>query len=175
MVKVSIKKARLIKLYLLLFIMASPTFVYGQSKTYEAARGSIHAVVLIIHKRGSARQVSRVEIRRANGRLLRRKSFASADRDRGQEVNKGMWSNDSRFFIFNADNLGGHQPWHHPIYFYDRQINRFFALNNFVGPSTSDFTLDGQNTVKLARLNFEKGEQQELITVNLDNIRKEKD
>jgi hypothetical protein len=77
---------------------------------------------------------SRIEIRKRSGLLLRR-SFASPDCEHGMAVERGAWTSDARFFVFNAQSTGGHQPWHWPIYFYSRSDNKLLNLDKYIGSS----------------------------------------
>ena len=61
-------------------------------------------------------------------------------------------------------------PWNLATYFYSRKRNRFYSLDDFIGPATSDFTLQGRNTLKISRMNFEKKVEKEPVTVRLENV-----
>jgi hypothetical protein len=113
---------------------------------------------------------SRIQVRAATGHLLLRKSYGSPDCEHGMIVDRGAWTADSQFFVFNAQMSGGHQPWHWPIYFYSRSANGVRGLDYYIGPIVApDFTirpphiigtrvLEGQNdlgkpiSVELVRL-----------------------
>ena len=105
--------------------------------------------------------------------MYRWKSFASADGEHGFGVAKAQWTPNSQFFIFSMGSSGGHQPWHHPIYFYSRTENRFYCLDDYVGPITSAFTLTKPNVISTTRLVFPVPNQQgidEKIMVNLEKV-----
>jgi len=80
------------------------------------------------------------------------------------------WTVDGRFFVFNTESSGGHQPWHLATYFYSRGENKFYSLDDFVGPVTSDFILEGRNSVKTTRLNFKANNEKEPVTVKLSKL-----
>jgi len=110
-----------------------------KAQVYRSPDGAV--TVRISHL--SARCVeSLIQVRSARGRLLLRKSYGSPDCEHGMVVNRGTWTTDSKFFVFNAQASGGHQPWHWPVYFYSRRSNRVSVLDNYVGPIVSpDFTM----------------------------------
>lgn len=143
----------------------------GKVKTYICSRGVLLAAVVPVGKKGFEDQESRVEIRSADGRRISWKSFSSRDGEHGWGVNHAAWTGDGQFFIFNTSSSGGHQPWSLPIYFYSLRQNRFYKLDSFVGPITSDFILQGRNTIRATRLNFVTRDDKERVRVRLDRLR----
>src|SRR5262249_42676611 len=118
---------------------------------------------------------SRIEIRSAKGTLLRWKSFVSADGEHGFGITKAQWI-ENQFFVFSLENSGGDQPWHQPIYFYSQHKNRFYRLDDYIGPITSDFTITKPDAILTTRLVFTRVPntegKNEKITVRLKKIQK---
>ncbi|HXG68846.1 MAG TPA: hypothetical protein VNO70_27355 [Blastocatellia bacterium] len=157
-------------LLLSLFLVFGASSVPIQNKVYPSPDKRLRAIIIPVGKKGFESQESRIEIRKSDGTLIRWKSFASEDGEHGRGVEHGEWTADGEFFVFNTQSSGGHQPWNWAIYFYSRQKNRFYSLDAFIGPVTSDFTLAGKATVKTTRFNFEKEEEREAVTVRLHKL-----
>ena len=154
----------------ILFLLLAAIFLpaYAQDKVYHAPDGGVRAVITAVGKKGSAE--NRIEIRHAKGTLLQRKSFASAGGAHGVSINQAAWTTDGNYFVFNTESAGGHQPWHKTTYFYSRRANRFYCLDDFIGPVTSDFELTEQHTIKTTRFNFSINQEKEPITVRLSKL-----
>ena len=159
---------------LLLFVLASASSLTALAggKVHPSPDGALRAVVIPVGKEGFEEQESRVEIRDARGRILRWRSFASADGEHGRGVNHAGWTADGQFFVFNAYSSGGHQPWNLATFFYSRKENRFYRLDDFVGPVTSDFRLEGRSTLSTTRFNFGSKDEREPVRVRLRNLPK---
>jgi hypothetical protein len=160
------------RLLLLAAVILCSASVRAQSQTYNAPDRRIRAVVVNVGKMGHENSESRVEIRTPNGRVLRYRSFSSIDGEHGEGVDRAEWSADGQFFVFNTSSSGGHQPWHIPTYFYNRKRNRFFLLDDYIGPVTSDFKISKRNMVSTTRFNFKQNREKEPITVRLENLRR---
>ncbi len=160
----------IIKSIFVVLLLASSLPALAQNRIHPSPDEGLRAVIIPVGKPGFEAQESRVEIRDASGRLLRWRSFASSDGEHGRGVHHAAWTPDGQFFVFNADSSGGHQPWNLPVFFYSRSENRFYSLDNYVGPITSDFRLSGRNTVITTRFNFEKNKEREAIKVRLQNL-----
>jgi len=143
--------------------------VAGQVRTHTFSQGALRVVVVPVGKKGFEDQESRVEIRR-NSRLLRWRSFSSSDGEHGRGVAHAAWTSDGQFFVFNTYSSGGHQPWNLATYFYSLRENRFYSLDNFVGPITSDFILEGRNTISTTRFNFVANEDKERVRIRLSHL-----
>ena len=139
----------------------------AKTNVYSSPDKSLRAVILPACKKGTE---SRVEIRDASGKTLRWKSFASNDCEHGQGVDHAEWTADSQFLVFNVGSSGGHQPWHVGTYFYNRDENRFYGLDDYIGPVTSDFTIERRDVVKTTRLNFESKNETEPVRVDLGKL-----
>jgi hypothetical protein len=155
---------------LLFFALTASSSVHEQNKVYESPRAGMRAVVIPVGRKGFEGQESRIEIRTEAGKTVRWKSFVSSDGEHGRIVHLAMWTPDGQFFVFNAPSSGGHQPWNVATYFYSRRTNRFYLLDDYVGPVTSDFVLVGRSTLKATRFNFDKREEKEFVTVNLHRL-----
>ena len=147
----------------------------ARTKAYPSPDGILRAVVIPVGKKGYEDQESRIEIHilsghTLSGKILRWRSFASQDGEHGYGINHGEWTADSQFFIFNADSSGGHQPWRLATFFYRRSANRFYSLENYIGPVTSDFTLERKDEVKTTHFNFEAKNEKEPVTVRLSKL-----
>ena len=164
---------RFIKPLLVLTLVISARLI-AQEKVYESPDHARRAVIIPVGKKGFENQESRIEIRAADGRLWRWRSFASADGEHGQGVLHSAWTSDGQFFVFNAPSSGGHQPWNLATYFYSRGENRFYHLDDFIGAVTADFTLEGQDTVRTTRFNFAKQKEKEPVTMKLSRLRKKR-
>jgi hypothetical protein len=129
--------------YLSFCFLASLHLADAQTTLHSSPDKSLRAIIIPVGKKGYEGTESRIEIRSASGKTLRWKSFASYDGEHGMGVNHAEWTSNSLFFVFNADSSGGHQPWRHATYFYSRSENRFYSLDDYIGPVTSDFILVG--------------------------------
>ena len=121
--------------------------VFGQIKSYDSPTKTIHALIVSVGTKGYEAYESRVDIRSSSGALLRSKSFASRDHNHGEGVGHAEWTAEGRFFVFNTNSSGGHQPWHVTTYVYSVRSNRFYSVDSFAGPITSDFILRGETLV----------------------------
>lgn len=152
----------------LMVLMASPCRT--QNRTFKSPDKQLSVVVIPVGNKGYEQQESRFEIRGAKGGLLRFKSFASVDGEHGRGVFHAAWTADGQFFVFNAPSSGGHQPWNLATYFYSRHKNRFYSLDAFIGPVTSDFVLIGRNRLQTTRFNFSRNREKEPVTVRLSKL-----
>ena len=152
-------------------LMLGSVSVRAQASFFPSPGGGLTATVIPAGKKGFENRESRIEIKRANGRLIRQRSYASSDGQHGRSVDHAEWTPDGKFFVFNTSSSGGHQPWNDATYFYSRVRNRFYSLDNFIGPVTSDFMLSKQSTVVTTRLNSPALNEKERVTVRLARLR----
>src|SRR6184192_3665946 len=131
----------------ILSILLTSAVALAQTRTYESPRKIIRALIVPVGARGFATYESRVELRSSSGALLRSKSFASRDHNHGEGVGHAEWTAEGRFFVFNTNSSGGHQPWHVTTYVYSVRSNRFYSVDSLAGPITSDFILRGETLV----------------------------
>src|SRR5262245_60238798 len=156
--------------YLSLFFLASLHLAKAQTTVHSSPDKSLRAIILPVGKKGYEETESRIEIRSASGKTLRWKSFASYDGEHGMGVSHAEWTADSLFFVFNVYSSGGHQPWRRYTYFYSRSGNRFYSLDDYIGPVTSDFTIEGRNVLKTTRFNVQAKNEKEPVRVNLGRL-----
>ena len=154
---------------ILILIIVAPA---GQPRVQRFASPSQQLVVRAVGvgKPGFEDQESRIEVRTRAGRLLAVRDFRSADGEHGFGILHGEWTRDGRWFVFNVESSGGHQPWHRPTYAFDRRSGRYYAIDDYVGPVTSDFTLVGRGSVRTTRMNRETGVQDEPVILHLSRI-----
>ena len=140
------------KLWSIVLLLVSSISVLAQSTVYESPDKSLKAVIIPVGMKGYEIYESRIEVHTSGRRLLQRRSFASSDHNHGEGVGHAEWTSDGQFFVFNTFSSGGHQPWHVATYFYSLRKNKFYSLDRFIGPISSDFKLEGSNTVVVTRL-----------------------
>jgi hypothetical protein len=156
--------------YLSLFFLASLQLAEAQTTAHSSPDKSLRAIIIPVGQKGHAGTEDRFEIRSASGKTLRWKSFVSYDGEHGMGLNHAEWTANSLFFVFNVDSSGGHQPWRRYTYFYSRSENRFYSLDDYIGPVTSDFTIEGRNVLKTTRFNFQAKNEKEPVRVNLARL-----
>ena len=155
----------LVKVSGLVLLLVSSMTVLAQSTIYESPDKSLKAIIIPAGMKGYETYESRIEVHTSGGRLLRRRSFASSDQNHGEGVGHAEWSSDGQFFVFNTSSSGGHQPWHFATYYYSIRNNRFHSLDRVIGPISSDFKLEGPNTVVMSRLVPDKGQEEVKIAL----------
>ena len=160
----------LAKLATIVLLLVPSISVLAQNTIYESPDKSLKAVIIPVGIKGYEASESRIEVHTSGRRLLQRRSFASSDHNHGEGVGHAEWSSDGQFFVFNTFSSGGHQPWHFTTYFYSLRKNKFYSLDRVVGPISSDFRLEGPNTVVTTRLDFDKGGKK-AVKVALSNLR----
>ena len=134
---------------------------------FASPNGRVQVRVVGIGNPGFVDQESRIEIRTTSGRLIGSRAFGSGDGQHGFGLRRGAWTAGGRWFVFNLDSSGGHQPWHVPTYAYDAISGHFFQLDDYIGPVMSDFALSGKDAVVVTRMNLATGAQNEPVTVHL--------
>ena len=141
-----------VKTLSVLWIALMVAGAFAQTKSFDSPNKTTRAVIIPVGAKGYEASESRVDIRSASGRLLRRKSFQSRDHNHGEGVAHAEWTADGRIFVFNTFSSGGHQPWHWFTYIYSVRTNRFYSLDSRVRAITSDFKLSGDTllTTRLA-------------------------
>ncbi len=141
-----------VKTLSVLWIALMVAGAFAQTKSFDSPNKTTRAVIIPVGAKGYEAYESRVDIRSASGRLLRRKSFQSRDHNHGEGVAHAEWTADGRIFVFNTFSSGGHQPWHWFTYIYSVRTNRFYSLDSRVRAITSDFKLSGDTllTTRLA-------------------------
>jgi hypothetical protein len=84
---------------------------------------------------------SQVEISQP-GKVVAAKGFGSADGQNGYGVRTAIWTRDSRFFVFDMESSGGHQPLYSPIYVFDRTAGTLTPLRTPDTLITSSFKVE---------------------------------
>lgn len=79
-----------------------------------------------LHKYGG--NPSAIQIINGYGHVLARRDH-SIFPNQGLIVCKAGWTKDSRFFVYETSEAGGHSPWHSPTFFYSRKKHRFYSLD----------------------------------------------
>jgi hypothetical protein len=153
-----------------MIVMLGSVCVRTQSSLFPSPGKGLIATVIPAGKRGFETRESRIEIRYTKGRLIRQRSFASIDGNHGRSIVHAAWTSDGQFFVFNTSSSGGHQPWNEATYFYSRARNRFYSLDEFIGPVTSDFKLTERSTIVTTRLNSATNNEKDRITVRLARL-----
>ena len=153
-----------------IIVMLGSVCVRAQSSFFPSPSGDLIATVSPAGQKGFENRESRIEIRRGNGRLIRKRGFSSIDGNHGRSIDHAAWTPDGRFFVFNTSSSGGHQPWNEATYFYSRVRDRFYSLDSFLGPVTSDFTLTERSTIVTTRFNFATNTEKDRVTVRLARL-----
>jgi hypothetical protein len=97
---------------------------------YRSPDHTLVATVVTLKQQASyEKNPSRVEVRNAGRHLLVSRDH-SIWPDEGYTVRKAAWTADSRFFVYQVSNSGGHSPWHGPVFFYSRKRNQFYSLDH---------------------------------------------
>ncbi len=99
----------------------------------------------------SIRSESVVTVRTADGRDLGSYSLVSDDGEHGYSVDASKWSPDSQYFVFTAENVGGHQPWRIVAAVFALKTRRFIPLDeSCIGVvSIPEISFRGSNTAVL--------------------------
>jgi hypothetical protein len=151
-------------------MFAGSISVLAQTRVYESPHKELEALIISVGRKGYESYESQVEIRTSRGSLLVRRSFASQDHDHGEGVGHAEWTSDGQFFVFNTFSSGGHQPWHAATYFYRVRDHKIYSLDAFAGSITSDFALEGRNTIVTTRFDFDKNKEKETVRVTLGSL-----
>jgi len=121
--------------FLFFLLLGAPNrcaFGTAGSRSYRSPDGSLVANVVAANKSHE----SRVEIRQKDGTLLAAEDYSSPDGEHGRAVCHAGWTPDSQFFVFSAQNTGGHAPWARPTFFYSRKLNKVIGLDKLIGAVT---------------------------------------
>ena len=147
----------------------APGFVTAQGlQSYKSPDGGLRVVITPVSK---SCPEDRLVIRKRNGALFYRKDFSSSDCEHGDNIVRGEWSPDSQFFVFNVESTGGHQPGHRPVFFYSRNENKLYRLENYIGYIVAqDFTLEAPHIIKTEKQKIIGGMEGVTIKVNLSQI-----
>jgi hypothetical protein len=119
---------------------------------YAAPDGGASVTVVPVSKEaGRAEYESRIEFHSGDGATLCVLDYSSEDSEHGFGLVKGQWTPDSKYFVFSLTSSGGHQAWHAPTQFFNRQDGTIRSLDDYFaasGVSESDFRLVAPDIVK---------------------------
>jgi hypothetical protein len=76
----------------------------------------------------------KISIRNKHGAELSVKDHSSSTGWNGRYLYHGDWTPDSRFFVYSTLSSGAHSIWHCETFAYDGRTNRFYSLDDFLGP-----------------------------------------
>gem|GEM_PF-6864774 len=76
---------------------------------------------------------SEIQILKPNKLSVYQKTSPDVRAGQGWPVEYAAWTPDSKFFVFNTTSSGGHGPWHAPTYFYSREDNKIYSLDDRIG------------------------------------------
>jgi hypothetical protein len=143
-----------------------------QLQSYKSPDGILRGEITRVSK---SCPEDRLVIRKRDGALIYRKHFSSSDCEHGDNIVRGEWSPDSQFFVFNVESTGGHQSGHRPVFFYSRNENKLYRLENYIGYIfAQDFTLEAPHFIKTGTQKI-IGEMEGVpIKVNLSQILRQK-
>jgi hypothetical protein len=119
---------------------------------------------------GFEEQESRIELRTTSGEVLGMRDFRSRDKQHGFGVMHCEWSKGGRWFVFNVQSSGGHQPWRYPTFAFDRVSRKFYRFDDYVGPVTSDFRFVRPGSLAFNRMNVETGTHGERVILKLPRV-----
>ena len=100
---------------------------------------------------GRVEYESRIEFHSGDGSVLCVLDYSSEDSEHGFGLVKGQWTSDSKYYIFSLTSSGGHQAWHAPTQFFNREDGTIRSLDDYFrasGISESDFRLIAPDTIK---------------------------
>ena len=110
-------------------------------------------MIAVVVPTGCKNDESRIQIFTKTGASVMTKDFGSKDGEHGKCFCKGAWTSDSKFFVWSMESSGGHQPWHFPTYFFDRNQKVVKSVDAKVGGvTTSDFKLKAPDIIEATRL-----------------------
>lgn len=106
-------------------------------KRYDSPDKLLMAIILTVNS-DTLGPESSIEVRRADGGFIGKKSFFSKIHGEGFGVLKAHWSTDGKFFVFSMIASGGKSGGKFPTYFYSRIDNKIHVLDPFVGMWITD-------------------------------------
>jgi len=90
---------------------------------------------------------SRIEIRDRKGHLLAERDHSFYP-SQGLTVENAAWTKNSAFFVYSAEQSGGHQPWAHPTFLFSRKKKHFYSLDEVLkAPISGPFQLKSRQTL----------------------------
>jgi hypothetical protein len=96
----------------------------------RSPKGTTLAVV----SRAANREVE-ISIKTEEGSFLAKHDYFSEDHQRGFALEKGEWTPDGNFFVYSLYNVGGHQPWQSPVFFFSTKRKKIYSLDQALNDS----------------------------------------
>jgi len=118
---------------------------------YTAPDGGAYVMVVPVSKEaGRAEYESRIEFHSNDGKISCALDYSSEDSEHGYGVVKAAWTPDSRYFVYSLASSGGHQAWHAPTQFLNREDGKVRTLDDYFesGISDADFQVVAPHTVE---------------------------
>jgi len=117
-------------LYLLaIFYFTAVANAKTSIQKYFSPNQKLFAMVYNTQATGEIMPESIVSIYDSHGKLLKRKSYVSSDREHGFNVAQLKWSADSQFCVWSLTSSGGHSPWHSPTDCYLQKCNMIVSID----------------------------------------------
>jgi hypothetical protein len=111
----------------------------------------------------------KISIQDAKGSELSVKDHSSSMGENGRYLFRADWTPDSRFFVYSTISSGAHSVWHCETFAYDARRNRFFELDDFLGPIVeSEITLYPPHQFRSKGLNPHGGVDSPPIDIDVD-------
>jgi hypothetical protein len=124
----------------------------ARNRVYFSPDRKLRAVVVPIGKGKNKNSENRIDI--LEGRhALRSRTMSPSKGNPAETVRRGVWTDDSQYFIFNTVIAGKFAPKNQRTYYYDRANNHFFSLNDVVGPVIGEFFVVGHDSVSVTLYN----------------------
>jgi len=111
----------------------------------------------------------KVIIRGRAGHDVAAKDHSSSSGENGRYLFRADWTPDSRFFVYSTVSSGAHSVWHCETFVYDAQRNRFFKLDDFLGPIVEpEITLYPPHQFRSKGLNPQAGVDAPPVPIDVD-------
>ena len=111
----------------------------------------------------------KISIRDQHGAELSVKDHSSSTGWNGRYLYHGDWTPDSRFFVYSTLSSGAHSIWHCETFAYDAHTNRFYSLDDFLGPIVEPaIQLSEPHRFRSKRLNPHGGVDAPPIEIDVD-------
>jgi hypothetical protein len=144
----------------------------------SAAAGAHNGDVVFVSPDGKLRAMQiatsdgcadKISIRDAHDHELNVRHHNSSNGENGRYLFRADWTPDSLFFVYSTFSSGAHSIWHWETFAYDVHRNRFFELDDFVGPIVeSEITLGPPHQFRSKRLNPQGGVDAPAMPIDVD-------
>jgi hypothetical protein len=113
----------------------------------------------------------KISIQNAKGVELTVKDHSSPTGWNGRYLYHADWTPDSRFFVYSTGSSGAHSIWHWDTFAYDVHANRFYSLDDFLGPIVEPaVVLSEPHRFHSKRLNPQGGVDAPPIDIDVDLV-----